>query len=218
MEVRWLLWSCTSPKYLMTSMFAAYFSEFNYFYNSFQQFCWIFFWKSYSIRGRLGSFTQLSLNVGLFAVYTLGAIVDYKSIPCIFVLVPVLYVIAFISLPDTPMHYLRNDRLSVSSSSSVVSLKNLTISITLLLFFYYRYFDIDNIRKPMTRWNITSCTKERPKSKPKSSMWSSRGLNQLRRNNKKTDGFVSVILVSFFSNWIVFFCENSVHTLMIIII
>ncbi|XP_055299426.1 uncharacterized protein LOC129567002 [Sitodiplosis mosellana] len=64
-----------------------------------------------NIRGRLGSIIQLSRNTGILIAYIVGAIVDYKYIPCIFIFLPLLYVLCFVFLPNTPQYYLRNDRV-----------------------------------------------------------------------------------------------------------
>lgn len=67
----------------------------------------------YSIRGRLGSIIQLSRNTGILTAYIVGAIVDYEYIPCIFIFIPVLYVVCFVCLPNTPQYYLQKNRIQV---------------------------------------------------------------------------------------------------------
>lgn len=66
-----------------------------------------------SIRGRLSSIIQLSRNTGILIAYIVGAVVDYELIPCIFVLFPLLYIICFAFLPNTPQHYLLKNRIQV---------------------------------------------------------------------------------------------------------
>lgn len=67
----------------------------------------------HSIRGRLGSIMQLSRNTGILIAYILGAIVDYKSIPCIFIFIPLIYVVCFVFLPNTPQYYLQSNQVQV---------------------------------------------------------------------------------------------------------
>lgn len=73
-----------------------------------------FLWQIFSIRGRLGSIIQLSRNIGILISYIIGAVVDYKYIPCIFIFIPILYVVCFIFLPNTPQFYLHKQQTQVS--------------------------------------------------------------------------------------------------------
>lgn len=74
-----------------------------------------------TIRGRLGSIIQLSRNTGILVSYIIGALVDYKYIPCIFIFIPILYVIGFVLLPNTPQFYLQNQRIQVSISKLILN-------------------------------------------------------------------------------------------------
>lgn len=68
-----------------------------------------------SIRGRLGSTITLLVNIGILCGYIVGALVDYEYVPCIFVAVPLIYVVCFIFIPQTPQHCLRRGHIEVSA-------------------------------------------------------------------------------------------------------
>lgn len=59
-----------------------------------------------SVRGRLGCYTPLARNIGILLAYVVGAAMEYRVIPCIFVVVPILFAIGFATLPNTPQYYL----------------------------------------------------------------------------------------------------------------
>ncbi|XP_055295469.1 facilitated trehalose transporter Tret1-like [Sitodiplosis mosellana] len=59
-----------------------------------------------NVRGRLGCYTPLARNIGILTAYILGAFVSYYTVPCIFVIVPILFVISFTFLPNTPQYHL----------------------------------------------------------------------------------------------------------------
>lgn len=67
-----------------------------------------------SIRGRLGSMTNFLRNTGILANYILGAVVEYNYIPWINIVVPVIFAIVFIILPNTPQYYLQKGKTQVS--------------------------------------------------------------------------------------------------------
>lgn len=71
------------------------------------------------VRGRLGSFAQLGRNVGILIAYILGAFLQYKTIPCILVFVPIIFVISFSLLPNTPQYYLRKGENEVKMNDLV---------------------------------------------------------------------------------------------------
>lgn len=60
-----------------------------------------------NIRGRLTSIGSLSVNLGILIAYILGATVNYHYIPYICVPVPIIFVIIFTTLPNTPRYHIR---------------------------------------------------------------------------------------------------------------
>lgn len=68
---------------------------------------------NFSIRGRLGSSTQITRNFGVLLGYILGATLPYKYIPLISGIFPIVFAIVFIMLPNTPRHYLRRGQIQV---------------------------------------------------------------------------------------------------------
>ncbi|XP_062704726.1 facilitated trehalose transporter Tret1-2 homolog [Aedes albopictus] len=69
------------------------------------------------IRGLLGSTLVFSSNLGLLVMYILGASVPYHIVPYVLITVPVVFLIGFISVPDTPFHYMRQNKYQSSESS-----------------------------------------------------------------------------------------------------
>lgn len=66
------------------------------------------------IRGRLGSMTNFIRNVGILFGYILGAVVEYSYIPWICVVFPVIFMIVFVAIPNTPQYYLEKGNIQVS--------------------------------------------------------------------------------------------------------
>lgn len=48
---------------------------------------------------------------------------DYKYIPCVFIFIPLIYVVCFAFLPNTPQFYLHKDRLQVRTSKLIIFLR-----------------------------------------------------------------------------------------------
>lgn len=66
------------------------------------------------IRGRLGAVATFSRNVGLLVSYILGAYLEYREIPVVCIIFPILFVILFTLMPNTPRFYLKIGKLHVS--------------------------------------------------------------------------------------------------------
>ena len=62
--------------------------------------------SSNRIRGTLGSIFLISYNCGILISFMLGAYFSYVIIPLVFFPLPILFVINFCTLPDTPQSYL----------------------------------------------------------------------------------------------------------------
>lgn len=69
--------------------------------------------NTHRIRGRLGSIIQVTRNIGILFAYTLGAVLKYEHIPCIFICIPLLFVVCFVFVPNTPQHYLKKENIQV---------------------------------------------------------------------------------------------------------
>lgn len=65
------------------------------------------------IRGTLGSIAQLSRNLGMLTAYVLSALIGYKQLPYIFIIIPIVYMINFISLPNTPQYLVKKGKFEV---------------------------------------------------------------------------------------------------------
>lgn len=72
-----------------------------------------------SIRGRLGSITPLSRNIGVLIGYVAGATVEFENRPYIFVFFPIMFLIWLYSLPNTPLHYIQTEQFEVSFFNSI---------------------------------------------------------------------------------------------------
>lgn len=69
---------------------------------------------SCSNRGRLCSMSLLLRNFGTLLIFVLGATVDYHTIPCICITIPIIFAICFTLLPNTPQFYLNKGQYQVS--------------------------------------------------------------------------------------------------------
>lgn len=49
--------------------------------------------------------------------YVIGALLDYRTIPCIFVFVPIVFAICFTFLPNTPQFHLQKGNLKKAESA-----------------------------------------------------------------------------------------------------
>ncbi|XP_031622987.1 facilitated trehalose transporter Tret1-like isoform X2 [Contarinia nasturtii] len=70
-----------------------------------------------NIRGRLNSISHMSRNIGILGGYILGAILQYKTIPCVFAFVPIVFSVWFYYLPNTPQFYLQKSQLKRAEDS-----------------------------------------------------------------------------------------------------
>lgn len=70
---------------------------------------------AFSVRGRLGCYTPLARNIGILFAYIVGAFVSYSTVPCVFIIVPILFAICFSFLPNTPQYHLLKGDLTVGS-------------------------------------------------------------------------------------------------------
>ncbi|KAJ9573972.1 hypothetical protein L9F63_008630, partial [Diploptera punctata] len=58
------------------------------------------------IRGALGVYLDLNFNLGIFYVYLLGALLPYLSMSLFCTVLPVLFVVTFFWMPESPMYLL----------------------------------------------------------------------------------------------------------------
>lgn len=70
--------------------------------------------KNYRIRGRLGSIAQVSRDSGMLTAFILGAFLDYHLLPFIFIIIPIVYLMKFLLLPNTPHHLVRRGKFEVT--------------------------------------------------------------------------------------------------------
>ncbi|CAG9810060.1 unnamed protein product [Chironomus riparius] len=63
-----------------------------------------------NVRGKLGAFFPLGLNLGIFLIFVIGTYIDYFIIP--FVIFPfiVAYFVLMLFLPETPQYYLKKQK------------------------------------------------------------------------------------------------------------
>lgn len=67
-----------------------------------------------SIRGKLSSFSYAARNIGILIAYILGPLLPYKIVPCVYVTVPIVFVIWFAFFPNTPQFHLKQGNFQVS--------------------------------------------------------------------------------------------------------
>lgn len=67
----------------------------------------------YSIRGELNSYMTLSFYLGVLLGFIGGTVLPYELSPYIMGAIPVIFLCAFIPLPQTPQHLLRKNKIKV---------------------------------------------------------------------------------------------------------
>lgn len=90
------------------------------------------------IRGRLGSISMLSRNVGMLICFIIGSTLDYHYTPCVFVLIPIVSSIIFVTLPNTPQYYLQRNQLKVMKKKTYMDYGRHTICIYDVMFTFRR--------------------------------------------------------------------------------
>ena len=66
-----------------------------------------------SVRGTLGFYFVLIFNIGSFVGYIFCSYVPYNIIPYIFVLLPILYFLGIVWIPNTPQFLLEKGKTEV---------------------------------------------------------------------------------------------------------
>lgn len=68
------------------------------------------------VRGILGTLLTVSVNVGILIGYLGGTYLDYKAVPYVMMIFPILFIFVFLFMPNTPQYYIRSRRLGVSDT------------------------------------------------------------------------------------------------------
>lgn len=68
----------------------------------------------FSIRGRLSSIGTVIRNLGVLNGFILGAFINYAYIPCICIIFPIVFMVVFSILPNTPQYHLHRGRIQVN--------------------------------------------------------------------------------------------------------
>ncbi|XP_033333649.2 facilitated trehalose transporter Tret1-2 homolog [Megalopta genalis] len=71
------------------------------------------------IRGRLGSYFQLLLTVGIFLSYALGCVVDIIILSIISIVAPIIFFVVFLFMPETPTYYLMKGKQDAARKSLI---------------------------------------------------------------------------------------------------
>lgn len=66
-----------------------------------------------NVRGTLGSTLLLSCNFGLLLSYIFGNYFNYSVVPIIYMAFPLIFLICFYFMPDTPKYLADNNRFEV---------------------------------------------------------------------------------------------------------
>lgn len=68
-------------------------------------------------------------NVGVLLAYVGGAYLDYSVIPYVFISLPIIFLIIFGLLPNTPQYLLAAGRIEVSAYFFIITYLNLSKTI-----------------------------------------------------------------------------------------
>lgn len=70
-----------------------------------------------SVRGRLCSFFNLAINLGILTGFVISSYVPYHVIPCVVIVLPMLYIFLSTRFPETPQQLLRWEREEAAQQS-----------------------------------------------------------------------------------------------------
>lgn len=70
-----------------------------------------------AIRGMLGSLLVFALNIGILVAYIFGAILTFKVYAICATILPVIFLVSFLFLPETPVYLVRRNRLREAARS-----------------------------------------------------------------------------------------------------
>ncbi|XP_055641728.1 facilitated trehalose transporter Tret1-like [Toxorhynchites rutilus septentrionalis] len=69
------------------------------------------------IRGSLGSFFILFINIGTLVAFVVGAFVPYHITSYILIFLPILFLLCFMQFPETPHHLIRCNKIEAAECS-----------------------------------------------------------------------------------------------------
>jgi SP family facilitated glucose transporter-like MFS transporter 8 len=69
------------------------------------------------IRGMLGSYFQLMVTVGILFVYGLGSVMTVFTLSVVCGIVPLVFGVFFIFMPETPLYYLQKGQKDSAQAS-----------------------------------------------------------------------------------------------------
>ncbi|CAO1413721.1 unnamed protein product [Diamesa hyperborea] len=69
------------------------------------------------IRGLLGSTLVFCCNMGLFSAYVFGTYFSYSTVPLIFIPFSLLFLVCFLSVPETPLYLMKQNKYKEAEKS-----------------------------------------------------------------------------------------------------
>ncbi|PSN29296.1 hypothetical protein C0J52_27877 [Blattella germanica] len=69
------------------------------------------------MRGLLGSIPYVSYSLGILIVYALGATLHWQTVAWLATILPIMSLISFLLLPESPVWLVRNDRVEEASKA-----------------------------------------------------------------------------------------------------
>lgn len=72
---------------------------------------WLWYFR---IRGKLGSLLMVVLMIGMLAAFVAGTYLPYKTVPFVFISMPVVFTIGFYFFPETMQQYLKQGKTEVT--------------------------------------------------------------------------------------------------------
>lgn len=82
------------------------------------------FLSYYRIRGTLGSILLVCTNVGILLSFIAGTFIDYSLFPYVMIAFPLIFLISFYFLPETPQYLLEHDKAKVSDAYNLIEKQN----------------------------------------------------------------------------------------------
>lgn len=68
----------------------------------------------YRVRGTLGTIITVSANIGILFAFIAGDLISYASFPVYLMAMPVIFLLVFISFPESPIYLMMMNRNEVT--------------------------------------------------------------------------------------------------------
>ena len=102
--------------------------------------------------------TPFTRNIGILIAFIVGASVDYKYVPCIYIIFPIIFGIAFILFPNSPQYHLKRAQFQVSLTHNF-DLVNCSSQLRIIFNKKKRFISVNKMTMLITIIAMSNCAK-----------------------------------------------------------